>query len=404
MAFSGIFAIGLSGVNAFTTSLEAISDNIANTQTTGFKRAGTDFSDLVSSNATGGGLTGGGVNAVNRQLITEQGAITRTNSETDLAISGDGFFVVSEAADSNPASDPFLFTRSGGFSVQADGSLMNEAGFFLRASPVSVDGSAAAASLNSLETVNINRIPGLAEATSAITLAGNLDANAAIGATVTQNFQVFDAAGAMRNLALTLTKSAANQWTASAAMTDGAFESLATGTIVFDATGAVNQGASSFPAALTIASNAGQAVDLDLTSLTQSARATQFTMAASNGAAFGALASVEISKNGLITGQFSNGLTRDLYQITLANFTNAEGLDDGPKSTFMLNSAAGDLSLDIPQTGRAGAIESSALEISTADIGQEFSTLIATQRAYAANTRIISAADEMWRTLTQTAA
>lgn len=404
MTFSGIFAIGLSGVNAFATSLEAVSDNIANTQTTGFKRVRTDFSDLVSANAAGGGITGGGVNAVNRQLVSEQGAITRTSSDTDLAVLGDGFFVVSNAADSTPANDPFVFTRSGGFSAQADGSLVNGAGFFLRAAPIGADGAATAASLNGLETVNINRIPGLAEATSAITLAGNLDASAPVGAVVTQNFQIFDADGAARPLALTFTKTAANQWAATAAMTGAAPESLGAGAIVFDAAGAIDQAASSFPSTLTIASNAGQRVDLDLTSLQQTTGVTRFSTAAADGAAFASLSGVEISEDGVITGVFANGLKRGLYQIALANFTNPEGLDDGANSTFLLNSAAGDLELNIPQSGRTGAIESAALEISTADIGQEFSTLIATQRAYSANTRVISVADELWRTLNQTAA
>ena len=101
MGFPGLFAIGLSGVNAYSASLEAVSNNIANTQTTGYKRVQTDFSTLIQGEAPEGGLNGGGVQGVNRQLVTEQGAITRTNSATDLAVSGDGFFVVSETADGN---------------------------------------------------------------------------------------------------------------------------------------------------------------------------------------------------------------------------------------------------------------------------------------------------------------
>jgi len=403
MSLISIFAIGVSGVNAFSTSLEAVSGNIANSQTTGFKRARTDFSNLVTAEASGGGLTGGGVNAVNRQLASEQGAITRTNSQTDLAISGDGFFVVSQTPDGNPANDPFVFTRSGGFTAQADGSLMNEAGFFLRAAPVSDDGAAAIGGLNSLETVNINRITELAEATSTITLAGNLDANAAAGASVTQNFQIFDADGASRTFALTLTKTGANAWNAAAAFIDGAQENIASGTIVYGANGLIDASASSFPTSLTIAANAGQAINFDFSALSQTARATQITAANANGAASGALTGVEVSRDGRVTALFSNGLRRDIYQIALANFINPEGLDAGSASTFLLNTAAGDLSLDIPQTGRAGAIEGAALELSTVDIGQEFSTLIETQRAYSTNTRVITVADELWRTLTQTA-
>jgi len=404
MSFSGVFAIGLSGINAFATGLEAVSDNIANTQTTGFKRVRTDFSDLITAKAPSGGINGGGASAVNRQLITEQGAITRTNSETDLAVSGDGFFVVSESATGTPANEPLLFTRAGGFTAQADGTLMNDSGFFLRAAPVASNGAVALGGLSALETVDIDNIPSLAAATSTITLAGNIDANAATGASVTQNFQIFDTNGAARQLALSLTNAGTGQWNAVAAFTDGARETVATGSLVFGANGLIDPAASSFPATLTIAANAGQTIDVNLASLSHAARATQFTTATANGAAAGSLTGVEISKDGRIAALFSNGLSRDIYQIALANFVNADGLDDGPASTFSLTSSAGDLSLEIPQTGRAGAIESAALEISTVDIGQEFSTLIQTQRAYSANTRVITVADELWRTLTQTAA
>ncbi len=403
MSFPGLFAIGLSGVNAYSASLEAVSNNIANTQTTGYKRLQTDFSTLIQGEAPEGGLNGGGVQGVNRQLVTEQGAITRTNSATDLAVSGDGFFIVSETADGNAATSPFHFTRSGGFNAQADGALMNEAGYFLRAAQVGDDGNAAVGGLFNLETVNINRITSLAEATSEISLTGNLDANAAPGASLTQNFQIFDADGAARNIAVNFINSAPNQWAASAAFTDGAEETIGAGTVVFGANGLINQDVSSFPQTLAISANAGQSIDLNFGSLTSVARDSQFTAASANGAPIGALTGVDITPDGRVTALFSNGLRRDIYQIALANFINAEGLEDGEGSTFLTNSAAGDISLDIPQSGRAGAIESRALEASTVDIGQEFSTLIETQRAYAANTRVISIADELWQTLTQTA-
>lgn len=404
MTFSGMFAIGLSGVNAFTESLEAVSNNIANTQTTGFKRARTDFSTLVTAEASGGGIFAGGVDATHRQLVSEQGALTRTASATDLAVSGDGFFVVSESPDVEASTSPFLFTRSGGFSIQPDGSLMNEAGLFLRAAPVGADGTASVNSLSSLETVNANRNPGLAEATSSLTLAGNLDARAAPGAALTQHLRIFDADGEARTLALTFTNAAADRWSVEAAFIDGAQETVATGDIVFGADGRIDEAASAFPSSLAIGENADQPIDLNFGSLIQTARASEFTAATADGAPFGALTGLEVSSGGRIAALFANGLSRDIYQIALANFVNAEGLEKGRNSTFLTHGAAGDLSLDIPQTGRAGAIEGRALETSTVDIAQEFSTLIETQRAYAANTRVITLADELWRTLTETAA
>lgn len=292
MSINSIFSIGLSGVNAFASSLEAVSNNIANSQTTGYKRIQTDFSDLVTQNtpelneAVGTGVTGTGVSAQQRQLVTEQGAITRTNSVTDLAIAGEGFFVVSETADANPANSPFVFTRSGSFTADSAGNLVNEAGFFLRGAATNADGTAALSdSLNSLETVNVNRAPPLS--------------------------------------------------------------------------------------------------------------ATE--------PAFGALTGVNI-EDGFLIGTYANGQSRALFEIPLALFVNANGLEDGADTTFRSTTSAGDLSISRNGDGRAGVIESEALEISTVDIGQEFSTLIATQRAYSSNARVIAIADELWRTATETAA
>jgi len=398
MTFSGIFAISLSGVNAFSQSLEAISNNIANAQTAGFKRARTDFSTLLAADAAGGGLAAGGVGAESRSLVHEQGTITQTNSATDLAISGEGFFVVSESRDDD-ADAPRAFTRSGSFSIAADGALVNEAGLYLKAARVGAAGAATSAGLSSLQTVDINNIQSLAEATANITLAGNLDADAAVGSAQTQHFEIFDADGARRTLAMTFTKASAERWAVGAVFVDSPAQSLGSGDIVFDAKGAVSP-ASTFPAA--IAAN-GQTINVDMTLLTQARRASQFTIASSDGSAAGALTGVEIAGDGRVTALFSNGLRRDIYQIFLASFINAEGLARGPSSTYLSNSAAGALSLDIPRSGRAGAIAARALESSTVDIARAFSTLIETQRAYAANARVMTTADELWRRLTDTA-
>lgn len=398
MTFSGLFAIGLSGVNAFSNGLEAISQNIANTQTTGYKRARTDFSTLVAANAPDGGIEGGGVSSNNRTIFAQQGAITRSASPTDLAISGDGFFVVSNSPDANATA---AFTRSGNFSALESGQLVNEAGYFLKGALVDDNGQASLGGVSGLEIVNINRVPSLSQATDLITLGGTLSANALAGETFTRNVEVIDADGNARTIALTFTANGTGNFDAVAAFQDGGNETVASGTIVFDGNGRIDRGASGFPFAFT--TNAGESVEIDVSLLSSRDGASQFTTITANGAAPGELTGVTISRDGRVTAQFSNGLTRDIYQVTIANFVNAEALDEGASSTFLQTSAAGALSLDVPQSGRAGAIEGGALELSTVDIGQEFSALIETQRAYSANTRIISTADELWQILTQTA-
>ncbi|MEZ5895501.1 MAG: flagellar hook basal-body protein [Parvularculaceae bacterium] len=288
MSFSGLMSIGLSGLNAFAKGLEAVSSNIANSQSSGYKRVRTDFSDLIpvgapSLNQTvGAGVIGTGVSAAARQLVDEQGAILRTNEHTNIAIAGDGFFVVSK--DVTPAND-FLFTRAGDFSPDALGNLVNASGLYLQGATIDASGAASVGSLAGLETVNINRTPAGASA-----------------------------------------------------------------------------------------------------------------------ATLGALTGVTVDEDGLVIASYANGETRPLFQIPLALFTNTSGLEEGDATTFMATTLSGVASLAAARSGRAGAIEGAAVEASTVDIGQEFSTLIQTQRAYSTNARVLSVADELWRTAVETAA
>jgi flagellar hook protein FlgE len=290
MSFSSLFSIGLSGLSAFGAGLEAVSSNIANSQTHGYKRVRTDFADLIPSNApevgqnAGAGVVGTGVAAAPRHLAGEQGAVTRTNTPTNVAISGEGFFVVSEEPVATGATT-MAFTRAGDFAADALGNLKNAAGYYLQGVAVGSGGRTGAGSLQGLETVNVNRAPAGAAA-----------------------------------------------------------------------------------------------------------------------ATLGALVSVEIDADGYVRGAYANGETHALFRIPLALFTNPEGLEAAARTAFANTTASGDPRLAAARSGNAGAIEGAALEISTVDIGQEFSTLISTQRAYSTASRIISTADDLWRTLVETAA
>jgi flagellar hook protein FlgE len=277
MTFSNIISIGLSGLSAFSTGLEAVSSNIANSQTTGFKRSRVDFSNLVAAHSQSEGT---GVAAVDRYLTSEQGSLSKTATETNVAIAGSGFFVVAEdAGDGSTAS--MLFTRSGDFSADAAGNLKNGAGYFLRGYEIS-DGAAAAA----LQTINIYRQPSLPAGSSPL----------------------------------------------------------------------------------------------------------------------GALISIEIDADGRLLATYGSGEKRALYKIPLALFANAGGLERVGGTAFRQTEDSGEAALSFARQGRAGAIEGSSLEISTVDIGREFTTLIETQRAYSTNARVISAADDLWKTLVETAA
>jgi flagellar hook protein FlgE len=274
MSLSSLFSIGISGLKAFASGLQSISSNIANSQTAGYKRVRTEFADLLPA-------ASGGVRAVAQQLIAEQGALARTGAATNLAIAGDGFFVVAERASGDGAP---LFTRAGDFAIDALGNLKSGAGYYLQGAAIA-GGAPGAGSLQSLETVNINRTPPGAD-----------------------------------------------------------------------------------PAAL------------------------------------GAVAAVAVDPDGLVRVTYANGETHALYRIPLALFANSDGLAEAARTAFRATSESGDARLAAARAGSAGAIEGSAVEISTVDIGQEFSALIATQRAYSTNARLLTTADALWRTLVETAA
>ena len=286
MSFTGIFAIGVSSLTAFARGIEAISSNVANTDTTGYKRIRTDFEALLPTTSAASGLVsagaaGTGVAAGARQLFSEQGAIARNNQSTNIAVAGDGWFIVSRAPDSSAPGD-LLYTRAGDFRPDANGDLVNSAGFYLQGA-ISTAGGALTA--QGLRTVNVNRLPAGAD-----------------------------------------------------------------------------------PATL------------------------------------GALASVAIGADGAVNATYANGSVHAISRIPLALFTNEAGLALADRTAVSATALSGEPAIRAAQSGRAGAIEGSALEGSTVDIGEEFSALIATQRAYATGARILSTADELWRTLVSTAA
>ena len=293
MSFSSVFSISLAGINAFSAGLESVSANIANSQTAGYKRVRTDFAALVGATsaeretAVGDAAEGAGVAARSRFLNAEQGAVTRTDIATNVAVSGAGFFSVSQSATATPAAGDILFTRSGGFRADAAGNLVNEAGYYLLGAPASADGNAPTISgLNNLRPVNLNVAPPQAQDPSLL----------------------------------------------------------------------------------------------------------------------GALSSVEIDADGRVLATYGGGETFSLFQIPLALFVNPEGLEQADATAFLSTDASGSATLSRAQAGAAGAIEGAAIELSTVDIGQEFSDLIVMQRAYSSNARALTTADELWRTLTETAA
>lgn len=445
MSINSAMLAGASGMRANASALAAISDNIANVNTVGFKRLRNDFTALLTSQNRATTYSAGGTIARSSAIMTEQGSTVASSVSTHLAVSGDGMFVVRGRSDDATARDPYYYTRAGQFTPDSEGYLQNAAGYYLQGWPVDSTGlvNANPTDLNALEPIRVSGIAGGAEATSRLSLSANLQSseevstaaatynpaaaanNMASGA-VTPDFQIpiqiYDSQGGLHTLTISFLKQGPNTWfaevhlpsdqvTASAPLING---QLATGLVSFTPFGQLDVANSTLPLNITIGETgtggtewdpslglATQTISLDMGGpgapggLTNYDSPSVLGTSQIDGTPFGSLASVDVDDDGFVTAIFTNGLTRRIYQIPLATFGNADGLLSEQGGVYRLGPDAGALSMRGAGVGGAGLIKSRALESSTVDLAEEFSNLIMTQRAYSASSKIITTADEM---------
>jgi flagellar hook protein FlgE len=429
MSLYGALLTGVSSLDANSRALGITSSNISNVNTVGFKTSSADFSTFLSSAGTAGSASPASVQVSSSQHLTQQGLLTTTSSATDLAISGGGFFVVTDTP-ANPAST--YFTRAGSFAPDSLGRLKNPAGFFLEGWTLNSDGSMPT-DRSSLGVLNLgNRLNGTAEATANISLRANLKASAApvtyvagdmLAGTVTPEFEqtvnVFDSQGRARPLQFAFVKSAANTWKyeisyqGPVADIGGAGNNpVSMGTVTFNADGTLKTPLSGNVAVtLPWAATTGLASQVVTVSLgtvgvpngvTQYDAPSALTSAANvDGAPYGSLTSVSVDEEGFVTARFDNGVEKKVFKIPVATFTNPDALKSVAGNAFQLTDASGSATVLEAKTGGAGAVASNSLEASTVDLAKEFSDLITTQRAYSAATRIITTADQMLQELMQ---
>jgi flagellar hook protein FlgE len=427
MSLYGALLTGVSGLDANSRALSITSSNIANVNTVGYKASSAAFSTFLAGSG-GAEIASSSVLVKPQQHLSQQGLLTTTGSATDLAVSGNGFFLVCESP-ANPAS--FMYTRAGSFAPDADGFLRNSAGYYLEGWTLNPDGTLPA-NRSSISAIDLSTLNGTAQETENIALRLNLESSAtAVGAYVPddmfngvvtpqfeQTINIFDSQGGARPLKLSFVKTAANTWayevTYQGAIADiGAGNNpIATGNVTFNSDGTLAtpvSGVASFniPWVPAVTGLQPQAVDVTFGTVGESDGVTQFdspsalTSASVDGAPFGALASVSIDELGYITALFDNGIQRKVFKIPLATFANPNGLAAEPGNAYRATEGSGLPSVLEANTGGAGDIASFALESSTADLAKEFSDLITTQRAYSAATRIITTADDMLQELMQ---
>jgi flagellar hook protein FlgE len=426
---------GVSGLRAHEQMLDVIGNNIANVNTVGYKDSESNFSTLLASAMGSGDVSSAGVIESTSQDITQQGLLTSTGSPTDMAISGNGFFLVSQAPAAAGATTSQLYTRAGNFTPDANGDLQNSAGMYLMGWPLDSSGNLPT-NLNDLTAVNVNDLSGKAEATTTMTLQANLQSSSAVDSTytpgdmtsgvATPDFQrtinVYDSQGGTQPLQVSYIKTGANTWAyevnyqGNSSNISGT-NPIAEGTMSFNTDGTLanadtSQATPTGSVAVTIpwsASSglAAQTVALNMGTVGGSDGVTQFdsdsalVSSSVNGALLGTVTGVSIDSNGYVTANYSNGLSQKVYKLPIATFANPDGLSAVSGNAYQVSNQSGSATVGAADTGGAGTIQSSALEGSTVDLATEFTNLITTQRAYEASTRIITTATSMLDELMQ---
>jgi len=439
MSLYGALFSGVTALNAQSQSIGAISDNIANVNTVGYKGTDTRFSTLVTVPTTATRYTPGGLEARPRPLIDRQGVLQASASATDVAITGAGMFVVNTSSDPINSPGTYLYTRAGSFTTDSSGFLRNTAGYYLQGFPIDANGNIPTNQSDPgvLRTVNVNGVAGTAEATTSLGLQLNLQASQtpltvttgtgaagvyaagdlATGA-ITPHFErsiaIVDSKGGNRTVTFGFLRDAAlpaNQWRAEvylepASDSTTASGLLSSGIVAFNTNGTFNSASTTlsttlnvnYAAALGLAPNA---ITLDLGSNGTSDGVTQFdspstlTNSNVNGAVFGQLSSVRINEEGVVSVVFSNGRSKDIYKLPIATFRNPNGLENRNGNAYEATTAAGSINFQVAGQGGAGKIAASSLEGSTTDLANEFSNMILTQRAYSAASKVITTADEL---------
>jgi flagellar hook protein FlgE len=394
---------GVSGMNAQANRLSAVADNIANSSTTGYKRASIEFASLVLP-STNGNYASGGVTTSIRNSISQQGDLKFTTSGSDLAINGSGFFVVQ-----GPGGTPVL-TRAGSFVPDGEGRLVNAAGYqLLGYSFANGVPSAAANGFGGLEPVSLAQNELVASPTTTGVFTANLPAGADIvpagnlpsanAATATYSAKssliTYDNLGGEVLLDVYFTKTGANTWEVAVynqanAAPDTSFPytapALAVETLTFSATDGKLTGASATD--ITIPIPGGLSLDLDLAKTTQLAETYTLLDAKVNGNAPSAIDGIEISQDGTVFANYENGSSRALYRIPIANVASPDQLLVMPGNVFTESPESGAVQIGFANEAGRGSVMSGALENSNVDIAEELTSMIESQRSYTANSKV----------------
>ena len=442
MSLSASLNAGVQGLAVNSTRLSAISDNIVNANTNGYKRTVAEFADVVIDGDNNTRYTAGGVKSYIKRDINAVSTLEATNNATDVAISGDGFIAVSPTLNPvgfNPELDSVHLAVTGSFDEDAQGFLRNANGDYLLGWPLNPDGTTIVSqpsrtSFSDLEPINAKLITSNAVPTENIKFSGTLPASATeTGADTTFEIvhaeEYFDTIGNINRLTYTFTPTVpstgtSNTWTLE--ITDSATTANAglvgSFTVTFNDVADANPGtiASVVPvedvngdpvAPATFDAVTGQ-VSLQTASSpiqtfigipdennglsqTGTVDVANIRLDFKDGAGYGEYKGIKIDENGIVRTYFTNDQSRPIYQLPVITVANPNGLDPIGAQSYNITRETGSLTLSDSGTQLAGKVMGYALTKSAVDVAQELTHLIETQRAYSSNAKVIQTVDEM---------
>ncbi|PAS97419.1 MAG: flagellar hook protein FlgE [Candidatus Dactylopiibacterium carminicum] len=402
------FQQGLSGLNAASKSLDVISNNVANASNVGFKLSGTIFGDVYASalNGASAGLQVGIGTSVNKVAQTfNQGNITPTNNPLDVAINGGGFFRMN-------LDGAIAYTRNGQFQIDKNGYVINSQGYRLTGYPADSTGTILLANPQDIYVDTADLMP---VQTSSIEMGLSLDSRKTapanpwvVGATTpdastynsSTSVTVYDSLGNSHLMTLYFVTQGSGSWNMYTQLDGGATSATPTA-LTFDTAGQLTTTMPLTIAGLAVTTGAATPFDvsLDLTGSTQYGSAFGVNRQTQDGYASGRLSGVTIDSDGIIQGRYSNGQTRNLGQIVLANFPNAQGLISLGSNLWAESPSSGQPLVGTPNSGNLGELTAGAVEESNVDLTAELVNMITAQRNYQANAQSIKTQDQIMQTL-----
>jgi flagellar hook protein FlgE len=414
----GSFSAPLSGLTAAQDQLQSVSNNLANINTDGYKDQNLTFSDVFSQTGTTNGSgaplqTGSGVAVSSTDADFSEGSVNATGTASNMALSGNGFFVTQS---STGLPD---YTRAGDFTTNKAGQITTPNGELLLGYPA-VDGVVnTAGALQPLQVGTGVTSPPVASTTMQIS--ANLNASSAVGDTANSTLPVYDSLGTAHTLSITYTMTAPNTWgytvtIPSADLTPagaGPSTTVASGTMNFNSSGVLTSteptgGTATVPpsagialtippAATTFADGAAAMTGFNWTletagtpTITQTSSASATSATSTNGFASGTLSTYAVQPDGTINGTFSSGQTLVLGQVAVASFPNVQGLVDTGNNNYQPTAASGSAVVGVAGTGGRGTVIGGSVEASNVNIATEFAKLIVAQQAYSANAKSIT--------------